>query len=91
MDWRFREQGWAKQIEFTAVAAIAMAVACVLIGQTAERYAASATSAIAEVDTKSNNTVYGKPAPVFNAIDFATTGSLKGQTVVLSPCDTPPH
>ncbi|HEY1941865.1 MAG TPA: hypothetical protein VGH40_07040 [Roseiarcus sp.] len=91
MNWRFNERGWVKQIEFTAVAAIAMAVACVLIGQTAERYAAGATQAVAQADAKSQSSASGKSAPVFNAIDYATTGSLKGQTVVLSPCETQPH
>lgn len=87
MDWRFKERGWAKQIEFTAIAAIAMAIACILIGQTAERYAADTTQAIAQADAKSPSAASGKNAPVFNAIDYATTGALKGQTVVLSPCE----
>lgn len=82
MDQWFGLRGWLKQIEFTVIAAIAIAAACVMIGQSAERYADSEASAVADATPQSN----GKNTPNFNAIDYATTGSVKGQTVVLSPC-----
>ncbi len=91
MDWRFNERGWARQIEFAAVAAIAIAVACVLIGQTAERYAQNVTSAVAQVDAKPKDAASGETTPVFNAIDYATTGSVKSSTAVLSPCEAQPR
>jgi hypothetical protein len=83
MKWRFGELGWLKQIEFTAVVAAAIALACVMIGQGAERYAASATSSAgALADAKAG----GGHGPAFNAIDYSTTGAIKGQTVIISPC-----
>ena len=91
MNWRFNQHGWIRQIEFTAAAAIAMALICIAIGQTAERYAADTTAALAQADSKLQSLAPGKNTPVFNAIDYATTGSVKGQTVVLSPCETQPR
>ena len=85
MNWRLGELGWLKQIEFTAVIAAAIALACVMIGQGAERYAANATgSEIALANPKS--TRGSGQAPAFNAIDYSTTGAIKGQTVIISPC-----
>ncbi len=86
MNWGFDQLGRIKRLEFTAVAAAAIAIACVLIGQSAERYAASsAPSQIAiAAAAKANAETHG--APIFNTIDYATTGSIKGQTVVISPC-----
>ncbi len=86
MSWGF---GRIKQLEFTAVAATAIAITCVMIGQGAERYAASATAptetALGDPDSEKSG-VASHGAPAFNAIDYATTGSIKGQTVVISPC-----
>jgi hypothetical protein len=88
MNWRFDERGWLKQLEFTAIVAIATALACVMIGETAERYAASSPSdAVAQSQP---NSQAAKNAPAFNAIDYATTGSIKGQSVILSPCAAEP-
>jgi hypothetical protein len=85
MNWRFGELGWLKQIEFTAVVAVAIALACVMIGQGAERFAASATSS--EVALADGKAVGGSGhGPAFNAIDYSTTGAIKGQTVIISPC-----
>ena len=44
MNWTFDWFGWIKKLEFTAIAAAAIAIACVMIGQGAERYAAEASS-----------------------------------------------
>jgi hypothetical protein len=83
MNWRFGELGWLKQIEFTAVVAAGIALACVMIGQGAERFAASATSSeVADAKATSG----GNHGPAFNAIDYSTTGAIKGETVIISPC-----
>ncbi|MGD0641964.1 MAG: hypothetical protein ABSC22_14550 [Roseiarcus sp.] len=79
MNWDFDRFGWIKNLEFTAIAAIAIAIACVMVGQGAERYAADASpSQVALSDPPA--------APIFNTIDYATTGSIKGQSVVVTPC-----
>jgi hypothetical protein len=91
MNWGFDARGWLKRFEFTAIAAMAIAGACVMIGQSAERYAESASEPIAVSEANSQTPEpQSKSAPVFNAIDYATTGSVKGQTVVLSPCTGQP-
>ena len=68
-----------RRLEFAGVAAIAVTVACTLIGQTAEHYAAS-------LQPPPSEAVASRPA--FNAIDYATTGALKSGLVVIGPCDT---
>ncbi len=88
MNWGFDRLGWIRRLEFTAVAAAAIAFLCVMIGQGAERYAAvTMPTSVALADAnggKANGEA--RRAPIFNAIDYATTGSIKGQTVVISPC-----
>ena len=83
IDWL----GWLKRLEFTAVAALAIAGLCLLIGQSAERYrrcdhGLRRSPGGARVGNR--GAIRGER---FNAIDYATTGSIKGGTVVLaSPC-----
>jgi hypothetical protein len=79
---------WIKRLEFPAVAGLAVAILCVLIGQVAERYAAGAPlSLIALFDPGAGDVkAESRASPVFNTIDYATTGSIKGQTIVISPC-----
>jgi UDP-N-acetylmuramoylalanine-D-glutamate ligase len=84
MNWRFDGRGWLKHLEFTAIVAIVTAIACVMIGQSAERYASNAGEAVAQSQPADKN------SPAFNAIDYATTGSIKGRSVVLSPCAAEP-
>lgn len=88
MNRGFDRLSWIKQLEYTAVAAVAIALACVLIGQGAERYAATASpSEVALVDPSAGEARAGTHGiPIFNTIDYATTGAIKGQTVVISPC-----
>jgi hypothetical protein len=88
MNWGFDRLGWIRQLEYTAVAALAIALACVLIGQGAERYAATASPSVAALaDPSAGETkAETRSLPLFNTIDYATTGSIKGQTVVISPC-----
>ena len=66
-------------IGFAATAAAILTLMCVVIGEGAQLFAANlapATTAVAAAT----------PRPQFNAIDYATTGSVKGQLVVISPC-----
>jgi hypothetical protein len=88
MNWGFDRLGWIKRLEFPAVAALAVAILCVLIGQAAERYASGAsTSLIALFDPSAAETkAESRASPIFNTIDYATTGSIKGRSIVISPC-----
>jgi hypothetical protein len=87
MNWLLGERGWLKHLELTAIGAIALAGLGVMIGQSAERYADNQAQAVAQADAAAPASgSQGRNAPVFNAIDYATTGSVKGQTVLLSPC-----
>jgi hypothetical protein len=88
MNWGFDRLGWIRRLEFTAVVAAAAAVGCVILGQGAERYASiAAPPADALADAEAGKTMAGtRGGPIFNTIDYATTGSIKGQTVVISPC-----
>ena len=70
-----------KTVGFAAAWAIALSLLCVFIGEGAEQFAASIDTPPVQVANSS-----GKKA-TFNAIDYATTGAIKGQTVILSPCD----
>ncbi|MGO4872339.1 MAG: hypothetical protein ACLPGW_17315 [Roseiarcus sp.] len=83
MNWTFDWFGWIKKLEFTAIAAAAIAIACVMIGQGAERYAAEASSSRVALSDPHAAT---RASPVFNTVDYATTGSINGQTVVIAPC-----
>ena len=67
-----------RRLEFAGVTAFAVALSCFFIGQAAEQFAAQMTPP---------TTVVAKAAPKFNAIDYATTGSVKGGVVVIGPCD----
>jgi hypothetical protein len=80
IDWL----GWLRRLEFTAVAAIAIAGLSLVLGQsaqqltetTAPRLAAGATPGPADSQSIAR----------LNVIDYATTGSIKGRTVLMSPC-----
>lgn len=81
--------GSHKNVSFAAISAGFLTLFCIIIGQGAERLAGSVTPAnsslMAGADTKSSNSsTIAKPK--FNAIDYATTGAIKGQTVIISPC-----
>ena len=67
------------RLEFVAAAALAISLTCLFVGQAAERFADQATPSPLEV---------AKLKPHFNAIDYATTSSIKGGGVVIGPCDT---
>jgi hypothetical protein len=88
MNWNLGRFAWIKHLETTTVVAVAIAGACVMIGQGAERYAASGASTLtaflAPGSAVSKADSHG--LPLFNTIDYATTGSIKGQSVVITPC-----
>ena len=85
MNWRSDEHSWLRRLEFPAIGAVAIAIISLMIGQSAERYADTENQAGAQSDAIADSS--DKSAPAFNAIDYTTTGSIKGQTVVLSPCN----
>ncbi len=67
-----------RRLEFAGVAAFSVTMACLLIGQTAQQYAAQIVGPTAET---------AQAQPRFNAIDYAATASIKNGTVVIGPCD----
>jgi hypothetical protein len=72
-----------RMVGFAAMAAVVISVACVLIGEGAAQYVGlnpTAEGQLAADDPAKS------ARPNFNTIDFATTGSIKGQTIVISPC-----
>jgi hypothetical protein len=71
---------YPRSLGIVATWAAAITVGCVLIGQGAAQYASLGAPTIA------SNEPAKLARPNFNSIDFATTGSIKGQTVVISPC-----
>jgi len=73
-----------RAVGFAATWAAAITVSCVLIGEGAAQFVglngpADGRQIASEVAAKTAR-------PNFNTIDFATTGSIKGQTIVISPC-----
>lgn len=68
-----------RRLEVVGVGALATVLLCVFLGQSAKDYA----SQFAEPVTQT-----AQMQPRFNAIDYATTASLKSGIVVIGPCDT---
>jgi len=80
--WRDRA---GTAIETYAVGAVLAMIGAVFIGHAAEQYAADGTlPSIAFLDPGASSS--RAKAPSLNAIDYATTGSIKGQVVILDPC-----
>lgn len=72
-----------RNIGFAATWAAAITLICVIVGQTAQKYALdSSTNAPIVASTEAAKT----SRPQFNVIDYATTGAIKGQTIVIGPC-----
>ena len=70
-----------KTLGFVATWAVGLTLLCLVIGEGAQRFvdiAVPAAPQVASAQTKK---------PIFNAIDYASTGSIRGQTVILSPCE----
>jgi hypothetical protein len=74
-------------IGFAATWAAVITVTCVLIGEGAAQYVGLNAPANSEFASESPAKL---ARPNFNTIDFATTGSIKGQTIVISPCTGKP-
>ncbi len=81
--------GRFKNVGFAAIWAAVLTLACVIIGQTAEQFAdtmAAPNSVVASASDMKKGNAAAAVKPQFNAIDYATTGAIKGQTVIISPC-----
>ena len=76
IDWL----GWLRKLEFTTVAALAIAGLCLMIGQSAERYA-DATAAESARLLANRQTIAR-----FDGIDYSATGALKGRIQAAAPC-----
>lgn len=68
-----------RRLEFVGVVAASATLLCLFIGQEAQQYAAQFAQP---------QVAAAKMQPRFNVIDYATTASIKGGTVVIGPCDT---
>ncbi len=89
MNWGFDWFGWIKTTGIHRHRRGSRSrIVCVMIGQGAERYAGGGLVVAGRAlrsgagETKAET----RAAPVFNTIDYATTGSINGQTVVIAPC-----
>ncbi len=83
---------WIKNLEFPTVAAIVAALACLAIGQGAERFAANLSPAANAplAAAQAGTTPASHATPTFGAVDYATTAALKSGAVAVSPCGAPP-
>lgn len=81
IDWL----GWLKRLEFTTVAAIAIAGLCLLIGQSAERYADATAAESARLAAREAATG-GQSTIRFGSVDYAATGAIKGRLQAAAPC-----
>ena len=79
MDEELESAARRRRLELAGVTALAISLACVYVGQNVELYADRVTAP--KVET-------AKLRPNFNVIDYATTASIKGGTVIIGPCDT---
>lgn len=84
MDGENSATGRFGTFRFAAVWAAGISTVCVLIGQGAEKFAIAAKAPPVEV--ASAHTPASGAKPIFNAIDYATTSAIRGQTVVIAPC-----
>ena len=82
IDWL----GWLKRLEFATVGALAIVGLCLMIGQSAERYADATTSSAARLLAAREATADGQSAARFDGIDYSATGSVKGRVAAASPC-----
>jgi len=73
-------------VEKYAIGALVATLGAFFVGQTVVQYADNGDlSSLAFLEPGFGGSAKGK-APKFNSIDMATTGSIKGQVVVLNPC-----
>jgi hypothetical protein len=76
---------WLKRLEFATVGALAIACLCLMIGQSAERYADATTAAAARLAARTTPADGGSGAR-FDGIDYSATGSIKGRVDAATPC-----
>jgi hypothetical protein len=81
IDWL----GWLKRLEFATVGALAIAGLCLMIGESAERYADATTTAAARLAAR-EALVDGRSAAHFSGVDYSSTGSIKAPVGAASPC-----
>ena len=81
IDWL----GWLKRLEFTTVAALAIAGLCLLVGQAAERFADATTASAARLAAREAPAA-GTRDLRFNAIDYSAVGAVKGRIIAAPPC-----
>ena len=81
IDWL----GWLKRLEFTTVTALTIAGLCLMIGQSAERFADATTASAARLAARESATA-AQSAASAHAIDYSTTGAIKAQVAPASPC-----
>ena len=75
-------------VGFAATWAAVISVSCLLIGEGAAQF--SSLNAPTNGGQIASDSPTKTARPNFNTIDFATTGSIKGQTIVISPCTGEP-
>ena len=75
---------WLKRLEFATVGALGIAALCLMIGETAERYADATTAAAARVAARDAQVAHGSGVR-FDGIDYSATGSIKSQIGAASP------
>ena len=73
-----------RMVGFAATWAAVISVTCVLIGEGAAQF--SSLNAPTNRGQIPSDSPAKTARPNFNTIDFATTGSTKDQTIVISPC-----
>ena len=71
-------------IGFAATWAAVITVTCVLVGQTAAQYAGLLSPSTGS-ELASAGAAKSAP-PNFSAIDYSSTGAVKGETIVINPC-----
>jgi hypothetical protein len=76
---------WLKRLEFATVGSLAIAGLCLMIGQSAERYADAKTAAVA-LQAAREASADGRSAAHFSGIDYSATGSIKQPVGAASPC-----
>jgi hypothetical protein len=75
-------------VGFAATWAAVISVTCVLIGEGAAQY--SGLNAPTNGGQTASDSPVKTAQPNLNTTDFATTGSTKDQTIVISPCTGKP-
>jgi hypothetical protein len=81
--WKHRS---GSAVEYFAVAAALIATLALFVGYSAQQLASEGGLPTVAFLSSDEYVAKKSRAPSFNAIDYATTGSVKGQVVVLDPC-----